>query len=690
MRKEYPYLEKRFSNFNEQSLSTTILSQLDRAVVQKKYVKLTLLDWDENPLKEITGEIVNGNIAINGQSPVRSTVSLSATFGSGEYNFNNANADFAINKKIFVEVGVKNDTNFYQEYPILWFPQGVFMIKSFSSSSNRGQVTIQLSLADKMCLLNGFSGGTFPAPIILDTMDTLDEKGNPVSKKVPIYQIIQELVHHFGGEPLGNIVIDGVPKKIKKVVRWMGSQPLYLIPTYKNGKKVSYIPSIVPPTGSEEKIEYYMGSDVGYILDDFVYPGELMLDTGSTILQALDKIKTLLGNYEYYYDCFGIFHFREIRNYQNTTLSTTLVKEMNEKNYLYDSALPTVSYSFQDNNNLISLSKQPKYENIRNDYVIQGFRSGTNSSVKTPLVYHLAIDDKPELKTYQNVLFYEEPSTKIVKAVFPIITTQTPANIDTNSMILHRIYYNIETKQAFYYDSQAFHDLVVEYFAPVYTCKNWRTELYMQGVQAQTNGLESNYYFPELENAYPMEFDLVNQKWIGLDKDPEEATIEDLQNLTYFLDFIDTSSDMGQFSVKNIGRRTYAKTYNEINCLFEPTIPEIVFVKGNDEQGKQNALENNIPYIQVSDDMYNNLALGGYKNSAFVEVKYQLYLQTTYQTTLNISALPVYYLEPNTRVELKDYTTLTFGEYQIQQMNIPLGNGNMSATLVSCPSRTIW
>ena len=688
MRKEYPYLEKRFSNFNEQGLATNILSQLDRVVIQKKYVKLTLLDWDENPLKEITGEIISGNITLNGQSSVRSTVNLNATFGSGEYNSNNIGADFSINKKIFVEVGIRNDTDFYQEYPILWFPQGVFIIKSFSSSTNRGQINIQLNLADKMCLLNGFSGGTFPAPIILDTMDTLDDNGNPVSQKVSMYQIIQELVHHFGGEPLGNIVIDGIPKKIKKTVRWMGSQPLYLNPIQKDGKNVSYTPSLVAPQG--EKIECYMGSDVGYVLDDFVYPGELMLDTGSTIVQALDKIKTLLGNYEYYYDCFGIFHFREIRNYQNTTLSSTVLEEMNEQNYLYDSALPSVAYSFQDNNNLISISKQPKYENIRNDYVIQGFRSGTNNSVKTPLVYHLAIDDKPELHAYKNVLFYEEPNTKIIKAVLPVLTTETPSTIDVTTMTYHRIYYNIGAKQAFYYDGQVFHNLVVKGFEETYLCKNWRTELYMQGIQAQANGLATNYYFPELESAYPMEFDLINQKWIGLDKEPEDATIQDLQNLTYFLDFIDTNSEMGQFSVKNIGRRTYAKTYEEINCLFEPTVSDIIFIKGNDAQGRQDALANKTPYIQVSDEMYHNLALGGYKNSAFVEIKYQLYLHTTYQTTLNISALPVYYLEPNTRVELKDYTTLTFGEYQIQQMNIPLGAGNMSATLVSCPSRTIW
>ena len=48
---------------------------------------------------------------------------------------------------------------------------------------------------------------------------------------------------------------------------------------------------------------------MGYIYTNFVYPGELIGNAGSTITEILDKIKNTLGNYEYFYDIEGNFHF---------------------------------------------------------------------------------------------------------------------------------------------------------------------------------------------------------------------------------------------------------------------------------------------------------------------------------------------------------------------------------------------
>jgi len=50
-----------------------------------------------------------------------------------------------------------------------------------------------------MCLLNGTAGGTIPAAADLHILDTIDENGNEVTNYVTMYQIIQELVHHWGG-----------------------------------------------------------------------------------------------------------------------------------------------------------------------------------------------------------------------------------------------------------------------------------------------------------------------------------------------------------------------------------------------------------------------------------------------------------------------------------------------------------
>ena len=125
MYKKYPYLQDSYyENANTGVARRAFLAKLDEFVNQKRYVRLTLLDWDENPIKEIQGEVSGGSISMDGSSSIRRTCSLTTSVSAQGYSVDDADDDFAINKKVFVEVGIKNYTKEYSEYPILWFPQG--------------------------------------------------------------------------------------------------------------------------------------------------------------------------------------------------------------------------------------------------------------------------------------------------------------------------------------------------------------------------------------------------------------------------------------------------------------------------------------------------------------------------------------------------------------------------------------
>mgnify|MGYP003376927978 FL=1 len=232
MRKFYPYLQDSYyENVNNGIVRKKFLASLDEYVNQKQYVKITLLNWMEEPLKEISGEITTGNLTKDGSSAIRRTCSLTASVNASEYSIEDMEGNFAINKKIFLEIGIKNCTNSYTEYPILWFPQGVFFISDFSINTGATASTnISLSLKDKMFGLNGDVGGKFSSTTILDELDSQAPSGEYISEKVKVYQLIQELVHHFGGEDLNNIVIEDVPLRIKRVMRWMGDNPLWMVP----------------------------------------------------------------------------------------------------------------------------------------------------------------------------------------------------------------------------------------------------------------------------------------------------------------------------------------------------------------------------------------------------------------------------------------------------------------------------
>ena len=731
MRKNYPYLlDTTFEDVNGLKQKTNFLQEIDNFVNQKQYVKITLLNWNEEPIKEIQGELSGGSISKDGSSSVRRTCSLTAIVDRGEYNIEDSKMDFAINKKIYIECGIKNYSKHYKDYPILWFPQGVFFISNFSITSNvSSNISISLTLKDKMCGLNGEVGGTFPAAVILDEMDTQSPTGQFIHQKILIYDIIQEIVHHYGGEPLNNILIEDVPNRIKRVMRWTGENPLYLKAISADGY-TWYEGLLDKPSDMTGVKQYNTNEDVGYTYADFVYDTELTANLGESVVTVLDKIKQYLGNYEYFYDEFGVFHFREIKNYLNTTQSKILLDDMDAKDYLAETTTGKTVYSFSDKTNIISITQNPQYANIKNDYVIQGLRKRTNSNASVLVRYHLAIDRKPTVgNTYKNLLLYEEADTNLIKAAYPLSLGKDeelpqPGNFN----IIYRVEEDGESK-FYYWEDEVYKEVKVKkYYSSVsegYTTKDWRTELYLQGLlaknlgtdagqyyakiqdsfganlgesfiddiyrQQQQNKVDVDYYFEELDAFWPQIYNLETQKFYGEEED-KAAYTSSLADGNYYLDFIDPyTSGLGEFSIANIGRRTLAIQNDDVNCIFQPEVPDIVFLNTDDDDidiQRDECDRKGQPYSQVKSNIYQALATGGFKNGAFDQIKYQLYLHTNYQKTLSLSALPVLYLEPNSRVEINDATTNAQGDFMAQSISIPLGAGNsMSVTLNQCLER---
>lgn len=695
--KDYPYLVNPwYTTTQEAKDRRSFLQLLDNFVNQKQYVKLTLLTWKERPIRSIEGEISNGSITKDGKSSVRTSCTLNAVVDAGTYNLVDLDADFSLNKKVYLEIGIKNETLDYPTYPILWFPQGIFIIKSCSCNiSSTSALNLSINLRDKMSLLNGDAGGTLPATTIVDEMDTQLATGEIESKKIPIYQIIQEMVHHWGKEDLNNIVIEDVPLRIKRVMKWTGSFPLYLVSnggSYENGT-LTYAPQLEIPASSKGYIKVENGYDAGYVYDDFFYPDELSMPAGSTVVDVLEKIKSLLGNYEYFYDAFGIFHFREIKNYLNTTQATVLVDDMKMNDYLTDTTLPKSVYTFSDDTNLVSINKTPMYENIKNDYVVQGLRPGTSKDTSFPIYYHLAIDKKPEFgHYYPNVLLYVDPDTGYKVGIRPTIIYDSLPDIGDFNLI-----YYLDGK-AYRWEGSEFKEVEIvkfyDSFNP-YLTEDWRTELYMQGLVAQQNAIDTNYYWAELKAGWPTIFDLEKKQFIH-EKEPtisqlpsavpteNEIRLNALATGNWFLDFIDVNTPMGKYSVDAIGRRTNVTINEDINCLFEPKIPDVVFLNLDlydtepekflaQREECQNAGQ---PYAQTTGEVFAGFMTGGYRNAAYEQIKVDLMNHTTYQSTVSITALPVFYLEPNSRVTLNDKTTKTYGDFVISVITIPLSPGS--------------
>ena len=668
MNKKYSYLYD--SNF---------LKQVDLQKNKEQLAKITVLDWAENPIQDITGIVTGGSLNIDGSSAVRRTCNLNIYIKDTENNITNINHFLSLNKKVKVEIGFKNTTKKYLDYEIIWFPIGTYVIITPSISHSTSGTSVSLQLKDKMCLLNGDVGGVLPASVTFSEMEYVNEEGLITVVKPSLYQIIQEAVNHWGGEQLGKIIISDLDTKIKKVMKWTGDSNIYL---YKDNNiwKVS-----TSNPGVEGAITIKPYDDIGYIYTDFCYTGDLVGNAGDSVTSILDQIKNTLGNYEYFYDLDGNFIFQEIKNYLNTSQSTIEIQNLNQDDYIIDQSKGKTVYTFDDSTLITSYSNNPQFNMIKNDFIVWGSRE-TPSGQKVPIRYHLAIDKKPDIGNTHLVFKYMDEEEGLVKAKSVISVTELP---DISDAVIGVFYYNTIDKKIYTYDAETEKYKIIDTTLTELTATDWRTELYLQGVDAESFSTNNNDYFTELSNEWVKLYDIWGNSNSNTSPDFYEEVKRNPSNIDYFLDFIDSGAAIDEFSIQNIGRRTKVVTDDKVNCIFAPDIPDWIIINNKDPlatEKEEEAASRGQQFSRVDEEIYNALSAGGNANSAYDYVRSLLYQYTSYNESINIQCIPIYYLDVNTRIGVQDAESNIYGDYIINRISLPL---DLSGTMTISATRAL-
>ena len=666
MQRKYPYLN-----------DSSFLNTVNRMKVKEQYVKITVLNFLEKPIQEIQGRVTGGNVNLDGNSAIRRTSNISLVTNDFASDLGGVKSLLSINKKIRLEIGYLNTTDRWKEFDIIWFPLGTYVIINPSISHGTGGINISLQLKDKMCLLNGECGGVISASTEFHKYDTVDENGDWITKYPTIYQIIFELVHHFGGEQIGKIIID-VDTRIKRVMKWTGESSLYFYQQINDKGQTSLLLSTQKPKEGDIVTEYVYGQDVGYVYTDFIYPGELIANAGESVCSILDKIKNVLGNYEYFYDLDGNFIFQEKRNYLNKTKATTDLGNLNNEDYLIDMNRDKSVYVFEDSDLNISYSNSPQYGMIKNDFVIWGVRENA-SGIKIPIRYHLAIDNKPKVGNTYKCFFYKDEDG-IIKPKCPIIYNSIS---DFPVVGAVDVYYAAGDK-IYKWDTKKKEYVLIEAEMVDITATDWRTELYMSGLVATPYATDSNYYYTELNNEWPKLYDIQAQDFSS------EARANP-SDIDYYLDFIDSTASISELSISNIGRRSKVINDDSINCIFEPEIPDYVIIEAGQpdtESLREECEYKGQAYVQVDTGIFKLLATGGSFNSAYNLVREMLYQYTSYNESISLNTLPIYYLEPNSRITVRDAYSGISGDYIINTISLPLAiSGTMNLSCVRALER---
>ena len=175
-----------------------------------------------------------------------------------------------------------------------------------------------------------------------------------------------------------------------------------------------------------------------------------------------------------------------------------------------------------------------------------------------------SIDDKPQIidvdnkgayyGVHENVVYYTDTKENDIKQVNKLGIVQYMNKLpDVGNF--DKLYYvnNI----VYYGDGTAYKELVFinedkesKLVSPIkYYSRDWRTELYLQGLEAENNGVDTGYYYQELNAFWPLEYclDPNNQHFFGED---DKIIRYGLTEGNYFLDFIDANSAaLGEYSI---------------------------------------------------------------------------------------------------------------------------------------------
>lgn len=717
-------------------LDTTFLEQLIEQYSHKVYAKVIALTQDELPIAEITGNVIQGSINVDGSSAVRRTCNLTLVTSSIEVN----NVDWSLHTKFRLSIGLNNYIN--NKYDdIIWFKQGTYIITSFSSTLNNQGYTITIQGKDKMCKLNGEVGGVLSGSHDFGKLEVQNEDGTVSYESLPVKDIIREAVHQYGLEPYANIIINDVDNIAIKLMDYKGyNNPAYVV-TYTipgTDRKTTSLEIVDnSPLAQELEKEYSKnnsladsiivgdiqydqvfridyGDGAGYEVTELTYAGDLITNIGETLTSMLDKIKNMLGDYEYFYDLDGRFVFQRqpVSYYQ----SWNNIQNVDNEKYIDPSATTSASvYHFKKGLLIESFQNKPNINNIKNDISVWGVRSASNGQIKIFLRY--AIDDKP--KSYysyskkrwfystevggpydwreliyqmavDNNIFHGELEThrqNIIKEAKMKLPGDKPIQLQLEDAQLMDSYLRTWDKG---YDI---------YYPEILSF--WR-QLYNTDRVYYTWNDDGTPMVNEDGSKYYCTAKLTDEEWISYEKNhywnPSHVFCDDAYNLTFthpetmnfWLEFIDPNSDIGKFSVKAIGHRPKVVNDSNVKAIYFRETPNILLVPASQDLTLEQKRAQGYAIVNIPSyyEEYFDISTKG--KSAKDEMDNLLYLHTYYQDSITISSIPLYHLEPNTRITVTDEKSGIYGDYLVKSFSIPLNHdGMMSITASRAVERII-
>ena len=517
------------------------------------------------------------------------------------------------------------------------------------------------------------------------------------------------------------------------------------------------------------KIKY--GQTAGYRFTDLVYAGDLIANVGDSLTSVLDKIKTMLVEFEYFYNLEGQFVFQKKKSFKQA------IWQFNEEEKSY--LPPEYSYEFYGSNLISAFSNNPNLLNLKNDYSIWGEKEGI-SGAKIPIHLRYAIDKKP--LQYSSIIVQQSEvddyNNKYGTVLPPQLQSITYKKADSYNitgnviecdwreiiyqMAMDYYHYNFlddfELRIAeanpdfypsgrtgyeqYYVDMQGFwrelynpdvaneeqtlqnkinqtstriNDLTIEIQklkGNIYLYDAGRGDFAIKPGDSTTVQIEKwekrREWIEQLKNAeeaLEIQSQLLTELQLSFDKLTEEkgayyltnemgllhwniAVHEQPESLNFWFDFLDTEGELQQFSVKNIGNRSKPVNDTAIKSIYFRETPSVIYLA--EDEDMIYGQESGYKYVKMPDKFENMFSISAQGKGAKDKLDELLYQHGYCVESVSITTVPIYHLEPNTRIYLHDDDLGLDGDYIVSKITVPLTyNGTMQITATKAAENTI-
>ncbi len=167
--------------------------------------------------------------------------------------------------------------------------------------------------------------------------------------------------------------------------------------------------------------------------------------------------------------------------------------------------------------------------------------------------------------------------------------------------------------------------------------------------------------------------------------------IDNPEKLLFWFDFFQADQmGIGKFAVSVIGDRPKTINDSTIKVIIYRDTPDVIYCTESEYEYYLSicAVKEGYAYIIIDDDLKSKFNRSIRGKTIHEQADTMLYQYSYYNDNVSISSVPIYYLNPNTIISIKDDLSQIIGYYIMNKIDISLAyNGTMTINAIKSPER---